>query len=248
MRTTRAAGRGGEVPACAGTAIGRGWHLQPVCGGPSLLEPSPSGLLPGIGVRGRLCTGITRGGGTPRPGTAPLGCWLRGNDESGGGPSRLLASQGCPARAQPLWIPAFAGMTMRGDGPSGLLASQGYPAWAQPLWIPACAGMTRVGTAPLGCWIRGNDARGGGQERWGEGVRFQPTRAREEVSRPPLIHVWISQKGERGLGEDRDLVVIAHHPAPWARWHPSTFALRSFRLSKRWAAGTWRPTRGNQKR
>ena len=36
-------------------------------------------------------------------------------------------------------------------------------------------------------------------------------------------------------------MVIAHHPAPWARWHPSTFALRPFRLSKRWAAGTWRP-------
>ena len=112
---------------------------------------------------------------------------------------------------------------MRGDGPSGLLASQGCPAWAQPLWIPACAGMTRVGTAPLGCWLRGNDARGGGQERWGEGVRFQPPRAREEVSRPSLIHLWISQQGERRIWARTVTSWLSRTILPsWARWHSST--------------------------
>ena len=53
----------------------------------------------------------------------------------------------------------------------------------------------RPGTAPLDSCLRRNDARGGGQERWGEGVRFQPTRAREEVSRPSLIHVGVFQTG-----------------------------------------------------
>ena len=61
------------------------------------------------------------------------------------------------------------------------------------------AGLPRPGTAPLDSCLRRNDARGGGQERWGEGVRFQPTRAREEVSRPSLIHVGVFQQGERRI-------------------------------------------------
>ena len=86
----------------------KGLASQPVCGGPSLLEPSPSGCLPGIGVRGRLCAGITRGGGTPRPCPAPLGCWLRGNDASGAAPLGCWLRRGAPP----------------GHSPSGFLLSQ----------------------------------------------------------------------------------------------------------------------------
>ena len=90
---------------------------------------------------------------------------------------------------------------MRGDDPSGLLTSQerreGGKSGKRQVLV---AGLPRLGTAPLDSCFRRNDARGGGQERWGEWVRFHPTRAREEVSRPSLIHLWISQKGERRIG------------------------------------------------
>ena len=159
--------------------------------------------------------------------------WRGGPRMCGNGDRKGLASpaglwRAFPARVQPLWVPAR--QSREGEG---------LPASAPRLWVAGCAGTTRrgggpsgllaarerrgVGTAPLGCWIRRNDARGGGQERWGEGVRFHPTRAREEVSRPSLIHLWISQQGERRIWARTVTSWLSRTILPsWARWHSST--------------------------
>ena len=108
-------------------------NLPPRGGKGFLALAGPSGLLATRERRERGKSGKRQGlvAGLPRPGTAPLdsclrrndergagplGCWLRGNGASGG--SRGSGRgwwQGCPARGQPLWIPAFAGMTLAGE-------------------------------------------------------------------------------------------------------------------------------------
>ena len=53
-----------------------------------------------------------------------------------------------PHPSPPLWIPAFAGMTMEWGGrPAvrGWWLDGGLPHPSPPLWIPAFAGMTMVG-------------------------------------------------------------------------------------------------------
>ena len=97
--------------------------------------------------------------GVASPLTAPLDSGLRRNDDGGGRPLLgrwvgLRCTGEGPHSPPPLWIPAFAGMTMVGAGMTkwgagALLASDAQAASHSPppLWIPAFAGMTGVGPA-----------------------------------------------------------------------------------------------------
>ena len=125
----------------------------------------PSG--PAVRIPPALPLWIPAFAGMTRGGAAPLGCWLRGNDESWGraGPSTgsgrtesrvastvmhgvrfsLGGSAVSIPPASPLWVPAKAGMTREGRG--GTLPHPNLP--------PEGEGISRA--AALGCCFRGND-------------------------------------------------------------------------------------------
>ena len=129
----------------------------------SRLSPARQGTKMGLHADGVSALLVS-----PLP--SPLDSGLRRNDECRAGCcwETGLASdalEALPYSPPPLWIPAFAGMTMVGagvtNGGPALLGrwvglrciEEGLPCPSPPLWIPAFAGMTNVGPALLGRWV-----------------------------------------------------------------------------------------------
>ena len=169
-----AAGGGGEGPALAGRAV---------------REPAPTVMdCARFSLAGS-------GASIPLPATAPLDCWLRGDDAWGReGPSTgsgrtesrtaptviycVRFSLGGPAvsipRPAPLWIPAFAGMTHEGAA-SIPREGDGIRRAALLLWIPAFAGMTYGGRGPP-LWLAGAGDSWWGPALAGRAFRETPLR------------------------------------------------------------------------
>ena len=88
---------------------------------PPLWIPAFAGMtMVGAGALGKVGWSPMYRGGLASPLSAPLDSGLRRNDD-GGGPAVLgrwvglrWIEEGLPRPSPPLWIPAFAGMTMVG--------------------------------------------------------------------------------------------------------------------------------------